>query len=332
LLAVKVPEELADYAEVLLFFDDFGAGRDGAEFGVDDDLFYEGGLRDVFFVADGASAVAAASVVTALSGGTGGAGQVDAGDLEAVEEEAGATGVDVVGGDAAEDLADGGLDGGAVLGVGQVEGGAAAAALARVGDRAAGGVVVVAELFLTEAWAGAAASVGEDVAALVLLGCFGCVLHGPSPRGTFLCKVFERKEMSPDFRLRSSLLAAKCEGPAFWPGLFLSTSILSNRAKLKCQFRLVYFWRAGASFWVVYGDCAGGFQEFGGLTCEFGKFLRKRLCRLLVPLGKFSGFGRRTTAIEQSLRLRLRSSLRQNGGRFAGTIFRHPFDCAQDRL
>ena len=64
---------MADGAEVLLFFDDFGAGRDGAEFGVDDDLFDEGGLRDVFFVAD-ASVVAAASVGAALSGGAGGAG------------------------------------------------------------------------------------------------------------------------------------------------------------------------------------------------------------------------------------------------------------------
>ena len=113
------------------------------------------------------------------------AGQVDAGDLESIEEETGAPGVDFVGGDATEDFTDGGLDGRAVFGVGQVEGGAAAAALARVGDRAAGGVVVVTELFLAEAWAGAAASVGEDVAALVLLGLFGCrrcgVLHGLVP-------------------------------------------------------------------------------------------------------------------------------------------------------
>jgi hypothetical protein len=43
-------------------------------------------------------------------------GEVEAGDLEAVEEEAGAAGVDVVSGDALENLADGGLDGGAVFG------------------------------------------------------------------------------------------------------------------------------------------------------------------------------------------------------------------------
>jgi len=38
-------------------------------------------------------------------------GEVEAGDLEAVEEEPGTAGVDVVGGDALEDLADGVLDG-----------------------------------------------------------------------------------------------------------------------------------------------------------------------------------------------------------------------------
>jgi hypothetical protein len=42
--------------------------------------------------------------------------EVEAGDLEAVEEQTGSAGVDLVGGDALEDLADGVLDGGAVLG------------------------------------------------------------------------------------------------------------------------------------------------------------------------------------------------------------------------
>jgi hypothetical protein len=83
-----------------------------------------------------------------------------------------------------------------------VKGGAAAAALFWVGDRAAGGVMVVAELFLAKAWARTAVAVGEDVAALVLLGCFGGVLHWSLPTGVFLCKVFEKEEMSPDFRAR----------------------------------------------------------------------------------------------------------------------------------
>jgi hypothetical protein len=114
-------------------------------------------------------------------------GEVEAGDLEAVEEEAGAAGVDVVGGDALEDLADGVLDGGVVLGERQVEGGAAAATLAWVFDGLAGGVVVVAELFLAEAWAGAAASVGEDVAALVLFRFWCGVVHGGDPLSRQMC-------------------------------------------------------------------------------------------------------------------------------------------------
>ena len=58
-------------------------------------------------------------------------GQGGAGDLQAVEEQAGAAGVDVVGGDALEDLADGVKDGGPVFGQREVEGSAATAALLR---------------------------------------------------------------------------------------------------------------------------------------------------------------------------------------------------------
>ena len=87
--------------------------------------------------------------------------------MEAVEEEAGAAGVDLVAGDAAEDFADGELDGGAVFGHGEVKVGLVGLALAWVLYGAAGGVVVVAEVFGAEAWAAAAVAVGEDVAALV---------------------------------------------------------------------------------------------------------------------------------------------------------------------
>jgi hypothetical protein len=45
-----------------------------------------------------------------------GFGEVEAGNLEAVEEQACAARVDLVGGDALEDLADGELDGGLVFG------------------------------------------------------------------------------------------------------------------------------------------------------------------------------------------------------------------------
>lgn len=78
-------------------------------------------------------------------------GQVEAGDLKAVEEKTGAAGVNIVGGDALEDLADGELDGAAIFGQGKTEGRAAAAALARVGDGLSGGVVVVTELLGAEA-------------------------------------------------------------------------------------------------------------------------------------------------------------------------------------
>jgi hypothetical protein len=129
----------------------FGARGEDAEGGIDDDLFYG---FDWFWV-----------LVSVAVGGGLGFGEVEAGDLEAVEEEAGAARVDLVSGDALQDFADGGLDGGAVFGQRQVEGGAAAAAAARIGDGSSRGVVVVAELLLAEAGAGAAVPVGEDVAA-----------------------------------------------------------------------------------------------------------------------------------------------------------------------
>ena len=100
-----------------------GGGGEEALFGVGGDLF------DLGWV----------GVVGAV------AGQVGAGDLEAVEEEAGAAGVEGVGGDGEQDLADGLLDGGAVFGQGEVEG---VVLVAGVGDGAAGGVVVVAEGFV----------------------------------------------------------------------------------------------------------------------------------------------------------------------------------------
>ena len=159
----------------------FGLGRERAEFGMDFDLLDDGlvgffvlGLEGLLF------------------------GQVEGGDLEAVEEQAGAAGVEVVGGDALEDLADGGLDGGAVLGEGQVEGGAAGAAGARVGGGAAGGVVVVAEVLVAERGAAAAVAVGEDVAALEAFGLLWLVLwrgvfHGVSPPGRKCAKYSKEK-------------------------------------------------------------------------------------------------------------------------------------------
>jgi hypothetical protein len=72
-------------------------------------------------------------------------GEVEARDLEAVEQEAGAADIDLVGGDAGEDFADGALDGGTVFRIWEDESGAAAAAGFWVLDGLAGGVVEVAK-------------------------------------------------------------------------------------------------------------------------------------------------------------------------------------------
>ena len=85
-----------------LGFGEFGAGGEGAVDGVGDDLFDQIGF----------------GCVAGLAAGRGFAGEVEAGDLQAVEEKAGAFGVDLVGRDALQDLADGGLDGAAVFGEG----------------------------------------------------------------------------------------------------------------------------------------------------------------------------------------------------------------------
>src|SRR5258705_161888 len=119
-------DQVGDGAAAFLRRAYFGARGEDAEGGVDGDLFYGFGCGCGFAL---------------------GFGEVEAGDLEAVEEEAGAAGVDFVGGDALQDFADGGLDGGAVFRQGQVEGGAAASALFWISDWAARGVVVVAEFF-----------------------------------------------------------------------------------------------------------------------------------------------------------------------------------------
>ena len=126
----------------------FGGWGEGAEFGVVGDFFDEGcGLLGFLF-----------------------AGEIGAGDLESVEEEAGAFVVDFLARDAAEDFADGALDGGAVIGEGDVEVFGDGVALAEGSGRAVGIVVVVAELFVAESGAAAAAAFGEDVAALVAFG------------------------------------------------------------------------------------------------------------------------------------------------------------------
>jgi hypothetical protein len=91
--------------------------------------------------------------------------EVGGGDLEAVEEQAGAAEVDLVGGNAEEDFAQAALDVVAVGGRGHVEGVAPGLAVVRVFDRLSGFVVVVAEGLAAQGGAAALDSVAEDVAA-----------------------------------------------------------------------------------------------------------------------------------------------------------------------
>jgi hypothetical protein len=117
------------------------------------------------------------------------------------------------------------LDGGAVFGERQVEGGAEAATLVRVRDWLARGVMVVAEVFAAQAWAGAAVAVGEDVAALVVFRCLVGVVHVPLPTGTFFVQSLRKKGVESGLPLASGLNAKArlLAGPCF-----PSTSILSK--------------------------------------------------------------------------------------------------------
>jgi len=101
--------------------------------------------------------------------------------LQAVEEQAGTFGVQTAAGEALQDEADGGLDGAAVVGEREVEGGVGVAQ-GRAGSGLAGGVVVVAEGLVAEAFGAATVAVGEDVAALQVER-FGLGRHGVPPPG-----------------------------------------------------------------------------------------------------------------------------------------------------
>ncbi len=102
--------------------------------------------------------------------------QVEAGDLQAVEKETGAARVEFILGEFLENLTDAVLDGAAVFHERERECLGAAATATDVLCAAARGVVVVAEVFVAvgfaETWGAAAASVGEDVAALEAFGLF----------------------------------------------------------------------------------------------------------------------------------------------------------------
>jgi hypothetical protein len=183
-----------------LFTGDLGDGGEGAEDGVMGDLF-----DDLFFFRGRGLGL----VLLEVAGG----------DVEAVEHNAGAAVVEVVGGEAGEDLAEGVLDGGVVLGRRELEyGGAGAAGAESDGvDGQTDGVVVVAELLALEGGAAAAAASGEDVAALVagwFLKFVGLILvgHGVPPPGGFAGKIIKSLSLTVDRSLVDRRV--KCEGPA----------------------------------------------------------------------------------------------------------------------
>jgi hypothetical protein len=148
---------------------DFGDGSDGgegAEFGIEFEVFDDG----VDFGGFG------------VGFGSGGAPEVEGGEVEAVEEEAGAFGVEGVGGDAGEDVGDGVLDDVGVFEARDGEDGVEGV-LAEVFGGAAGGVVEVAEVFAAEGGRAAAAACEVDVTAEVARVCVGH--DGPSGRRFF---------------------------------------------------------------------------------------------------------------------------------------------------
>jgi hypothetical protein len=125
-------------------------------------------------------------------------------DLQVVQEFAGALVVEVVGGDAAEDLGGDGECGGKVFDDGEFEGlvGVEVAEFAGRGFGAAGGVVVVAELLVAEGGRAALVSFGVDVAALVaFLGDGdgnGLLWHGGTPYGRFSTKITDLNGLDHD--------------------------------------------------------------------------------------------------------------------------------------
>ncbi len=99
-----------------------------------------------------------------------------------------------------------------------------------VGGGAAGGVVVVAEVFAAETDAAAAMAVGEDVAAEVALG-FGVVvvfggddlvLHGWVSLPGDCVQSIQRKRPESGLRDQVFCFAVKCAGPAFGRALGLN--------------------------------------------------------------------------------------------------------------
>ena len=109
-----------------------------------------------------------------------GESEIGAGDLERVEEEAGATGIDVIGGDTSEDRAESVLDLCAAAGCWKKESVAPGLPLLRVSDGFVSGVMVVAKFFSAQGRTAATVPVRFGMAAEVVLcvaGIFDLLNH-----------------------------------------------------------------------------------------------------------------------------------------------------------
>jgi hypothetical protein len=162
--ALAVLDELLHEGLVgLVVGDELGDGGEGAEVGIEGEVFDGDGLVVGLFGGPG------------FEGGL--FGEVGGGDLEGVEDEAGAAGIDGVGGDAGDDVVERDLDGGAVLDEGDGDVFVLGVAGGRLVAATVAGVVVEAEGFAAQGDGAAAEAVAADVAALEAAG-FGLGFGG----------------------------------------------------------------------------------------------------------------------------------------------------------
>lgn len=142
--------------------------------------------------------------------------------------------------------------------------GLAAAALTRVGYRSAGGVMVITKFFLTVAWDCAAVSVGEDMAAFVLLVLrFWCRARVP-PTGAFFAR--SSKEKSQPRVVRPGPLFSRLSAKArLLAGLFFIYFLFNELSKTRMPlFTNLFFGCRSLNRSLLFD-----------LTCEFGGFLGK---------------------------------------------------------
>jgi hypothetical protein len=82
-----------------------------------------------------------------------------------------------------------------------------------------------------------------------------------------VCKVFQRKDLRPDFPVQ---VWFKCEGPAWWPGLFFPYSFYFNGlSETKMPNLVDLFLACKSSRLFAFPLLIFEFGCFLGLTCDF---------------------------------------------------------------